>query len=165
MDIIRKITQSLEPSLEALGYTLVLVRLTDAGRRKTLSVMAERRDGRPMGVDDCTEISRTASALLDVEDPIAGPYDLEVSSPGLDRPLTKLSDFERFAGHEAKCETLLPLDGRRRFRGVLQGVDKDNILLAMPEGKARIPFSAIRTAKLVLTDELAAQALKKKQHS
>lgn len=118
-----------------------------------------------MGVDDCTEISRTASALLDVEDPIAGPYDLEVSSPGLDRPLTKLSDFERFAGHEAKCETLLPLDGRRRFRGVLQGVDKDNILLAMPEGKARIPFSAIRTAKLVLTDELAAQALKKKQHS
>ena len=149
MDIVKKITQAIEPSLEALGYSLVLVRLADGSRRKTLTIMAERADEVPMSFNDCTEISRTVSALLEVEDPIAGEYDLEVSSPGIDRPLTKLADFKRFAGEEAKVETLLPIDGRKRFRGVIEGVKGELVILAMPEGKVEIPFSHVRTAKLI----------------
>src|SRR5437762_1305523 len=106
MNPVEKITETIEPSLEAMGYALVQVRLNDGGR-KTLSVMAERTDAQPMGVEDCTQISRQVSALLDVEDPISGAYDLEVCSPGIDRPLTKLKDFERFVGQEAKVETML----------------------------------------------------------
>lgn len=148
MDIITKITQAIEPSLEALGYRLVQIRLAD-GRRKTLSIMAERLDERGMSFDDCGEISRTVSALMDVEDPIQGAYDLEVCSPGLDRPLVRLEDYKRYQGQEAKCETYVPIDGRKRFRGVLEGVKGENVLLAMPEGEAQIAFSNIRTAKLV----------------
>ena len=131
-----------------MGYGLVQVRLTDAGRRKTLSLIAERLDGVAMGIDDCTAISRTASALLDVEDPISTAYDLEVCSPGIDRPLTKAADFLRYVGQEAKCETLLPIDGRRRFRGVLKGMEDDKVVLAMPEGEVKLAFSGIRNAKL-----------------
>lgn len=161
MDVLQKITATIEPSLNALGYGVVQVKLSDGARRKTLMIMAERLDDVMMGFDDCSEISRTVSALLDVDDPITGAYDLEVCSPGLDRPLTRLADYTKYAGHEAKCETFIPLDGRKRFRGILKGTHGEDILLDMPEGEARVPFSHIRTAKLVMNDALVAAAMKK----
>src|SRR5258708_669553 len=127
MDIIQKITQSIEPSLSAMGYGLVIVKLGDSGKRKTLMIMAERTDGVGMSFNDCAEISRTISALLDVEDPITTAYDLEVCSPGVDRPLTREADFVRFAGSEVKLETMLPIDDRKRFRGVAEGI-KDGVI-------------------------------------
>jgi len=163
MDIISKITQTIEPSLESMGYGLVLIKLADGSRRKTLTIMAERTDDQSMSFDDCTEISRTVSALLDVEDPITSAYDLEVCSPGIDRPLTKLADFKRFAGYEAKIETMIPVDGRKRFKGQLKGTDKELIAVAMPEGEVSIPFSHIRVAKLVMTDALVEEHLKKQK--
>lgn len=162
MDILQKITQAIAPSLEAMGYGLVMVKLAEGSRRRALIVMAERTDNKAMSFDDCTEISRTVSALLDVEDPIQGAYDLEVCSPGIDRPLTRAKDFERFAGYEAKCETMIPVDGRKRFRGVIKGIKDGLVTLSLPEGgDASIPFQNIRTAKLVLTDALVAEAMKK----
>lgn len=143
-----------EGSLEAMGYRLVLVRLNDGAKRKVLQLMAERADGVMMSIDDCTEISNTASALLDVEDPISGAYQLEVSSPGVDRPLVTIADYVRFQGHEAKVETSLPIDGRKRFRGVIKAVQGDDIILNMPEGECVITHDNVRSAKLVLTDAL-----------
>ncbi|MCW2245148.1 ribosome maturation factor RimP [Azospirillum fermentarium] len=116
--------------------------------------MAERADGAAMTVDDCADISHAVSALLDVEDPISGPYTLEVSSPGIDRPLTRLKDFERFAGFEAKLESRIAVDGRKRFKGLLRGVEEGEILLDTEQGPARVPFDNVLRAKLVLTDEL-----------
>src|SRR6516164_11075977 len=108
----------IEPSLSAMGYRLVQVVMTD-GRRTTLQVMAERLDDLPITHGDCAEISHSVSALLDVADPIAGAYTLEISSPGINRPLVRAEDFDRFRGFEAKIELVKPLDGRRRFRGRL----------------------------------------------
>src|ERR1700691_3534201 len=118
----------IEPSLEAMGYRLVRVAFLGA-RRATLQIMAERLDDTPMTVEDCTEISRSVSALLDVADPIADAYMLEVSSPGIDRPLTRPEDYDRFAGFEAKIELGQPIDGRKRFRGRLLGRAGDHIRL------------------------------------
>lgn len=143
----------IEPSLEAMGYRLVRIAFLGA-RRATLQVMAERLDDTPMTVDDCTEISRSVSALLDVADPIAGAYMLEVSSPGLDRPLTRPEDYDRFAGFEAKIELGEPLDGRKRFRGRLLGRAGDNVRLHGETGEVTLPFGGIAKAKLVITDEL-----------
>lgn len=145
------------PVLEGMGYSLVRVQQS-GGRRPTLQVMAERRDGRAMTVEDCATISRVLSAKLDVDDPIAGPYNLEVSSPGIDRPLTRLADFERFAGALARIETRAPIDGRRRFTGRILGVDGDNVRVRIETGDVTIGFPAIGRAKLVLTDELIAAA-------
>lgn len=148
------------PSLEAMGYELVRV-LLQGKQRLTLQVMAERADGLAMTVDDCAEISRSLSALLDVEDPIEGAYTLEVSSPGIDRPLTRPKDFERWAGYEAKMESVMPVDGRKRFKGKLLGLDEtDHVCIQTENGEARIAFADVRSAKLVLTDELIAAALK-----
>ena len=163
MDVIQKITQTIEPSLDSLGYALVLVKLGDGGKRKTLTVMAERKDDVNMSFDDCTEISRTVSALLDVEDPITTAYNLEVCSPGIDRPLTKLADYTRFKGLEVKLETIFPVDGRKRFRGVIKGVDKETVQLAMPEGEVQIVFAHIRTCRLVMTDALVEAHVKKEK--
>ena len=139
-----------------MGYEVVRVQLS-GGRRPVLQVMAERTDGAPMTVDDCADISRTVSALLDVEDPIAGAYHLEVSSPGIDRPLTRLKDFERFAGHEARIETRALIDGRRRFKGVLRGVAGEVVRMETEDGAVtELPFAGILRAKLVLTDALIA---------
>jgi len=138
-----------------MGYEIVRVHLS-GGQRPVLQVMAERADGAPMTVDDCADISRTVSALLDVEDPIQGAYSLEVSSPGIDRPLTRLKDFERYAGFEARVETRGPIDGRRRFRGVLKGVAGETVRLEVEGGLAELPFDGILRAKLVLTDALIA---------
>lgn len=160
MDIVQKITSSIEPSLAAMGYGLVQVRLND-GRKKTLTVIAERSDEAPMAVEDCVEISRTVGALLEVEDPISGAYDLEVCSPGLDRPLTRLADFTRYAGNEARIETYVPIEGRRKFRGMLRGAEGETITMQVDGTDMRIPFSGIRNAKLLISETLMKKRGKK----
>jgi ribosome maturation factor RimP len=147
------------PAALDLGYRLVRVRLSGM-RRKRLQIMAERSDG-SMGLEDCEKLSRAISPLLDAADPIPGEYDLEVSSPGIDRPLVELEDFRRFAGHEAKLETAQMIDGRKRFRGTLAGLDGDRVKIALPEGEATIPFAWLSEAKLVLTDKLIEEDLKR----
>jgi ribosome maturation factor RimP len=156
----------IEPIIEALGFDLVQVRLM-GGDQKTLQIMAERPDG-SMTVDDCAEISRAISALLDVEDPLSGAYQLEVSSPGIARPLVRPRDFERFSGHLAKIELKEPIEGRKRFKGILDGLEEDHILLAV-EGERDendqemvlcLPLELIELARLVMTDELLAEAQK-----
>lgn len=150
-----KIEAIIAPSLEAMGYRVVRIAVT-GGRRATLQIMAERADDAAMTVDDCADISRTVSALLDVADPIDSAYFLEVSSPGIDRPLVKREDFTRFAGHEARVELSMPVDGRKRFRGRLEGIDGDRVRLVVDGAPVALPFPAITRAKLVLTDELIA---------
>lgn len=154
----RRLADIVRPTVEGMGFSLVRVRLM-GGRRSTLQVMAERPDGR-MEIDDCAELSRALSAALDVEDPIDGEYTLEVSSPGIDRPLTRLEDFDRWKGWVAKLETDALIDGRKRFTGTLEGLDGDAVLIALDGGPARVPFAALSDAKLVLTDALIEASLK-----
>jgi ribosome maturation factor RimP len=153
----RQVAELIEPTLSDMGFELVRV-LLHGGQRPTLQVMAERADRAPMTVDHCAAISRAISAILDVADPIAGAYQLEVTSPGLDRPLTRRADFDRFRGFEARVETELPIEGRRRFRGRLLGVVDDQLRLQLDEGEQAIPYEGIKKAKLVLNDELLAAA-------
>jgi len=151
------IARMIEPSLGAMGYRVVRVVVT-SGRRPTLQVMAERLDDAAMTVEDCAAISHSVSALLDVADPIAGAYTLEVSSPGIDRPLVRAEDYDRFSGYPAKIELSEPVGGRKRFRGRLLGVADGEIRLATDTGEARLPLGAVARAKLVLTDDLIAAA-------
>ena len=159
-DTAQRIEGLIEPALTAMGYDLVRIAVQGGESRPTLQIMAERKDGVGMTVDDCADISRTVSALLDVEDPIAGAYTLEVSSPVIDRPLVKRGDFERFAGFEARVETVQPVNGRKRFRGRLMGVMGDEVRLretakaGAEADETLVPLAAIAKAKLVLTDEL-----------
>jgi ribosome maturation factor RimP len=152
-----EIARIIEPSLEAMGYRVVRIAFIGA-RGATLQIMAERTDAAAMTVEDCAEISRAASALLDVADPIASAYTLEVSSPGIDRPLVRPEDYERFAGFEARIELARPLDGRKRFRGRLLGRSDAGARILAETGEVTLPFDAIARAKLVLTDELVAAA-------
>lgn len=153
----RRIAGIVAPAIEGMGFEPVRIRLM-SGKRQTLQIMAERPDG-GIEVEDCARISRAVSAVLDVEDPIAGEYSLEVSSPGIDRPLTRLKDFERYDGYEVKIETAELIDGRRRFKGVLEGVQDGEVLVAIPEGTIGLDFDMITDAKLVLTDALIAESL------
>lgn len=153
MSLEKTIAAIIEPALKDLGFGLVRVRV-QGSERITLQIMADRLDEAPINVDDCADISRAISAILDVEDPIAQAYSLEVSSPGIDRPLTRLRDFERFEGHEAKIELAELVDGRRRFRGILSGIDGDEVRIDTDTGLFGIPFDVIGAAKLVLTDAL-----------
>lgn len=143
----------IEAPLAARGFELVRVQLSGASR-PVLQIMAERADRVAMTVEDCAGISRMVSALLDAEDPVAGAYTLEVSSPGIDRPLTRPGDFVRFAGFEARIETREPVAGRRRFRGRLRGLDGALVTLETEDGPAEIDVSLIARARLVLTDDL-----------
>lgn len=150
-----KIESMIGPSLAAMGYSIVRIAFT-GGRRPTLQIMAERASDGTMTVEDCEAVSHTVSALLDVADPIASAYFLEVSSPGIDRPLTRRADYERFAGFEAKIELQRAVEGRRRFRGKLLGLEGDEAKLLVGAETLRLPLDAIARAKLVLTDELIA---------
>jgi ribosome maturation factor RimP len=154
----RRIAALIQPSVEALGFQLVRVRLM-GGKRVTLQIMAERADGR-MEVEDCADLSRALSALLDVEDPIDREYTLEVSSPGIDRPLTRPEDFARWAGWVAKLETDVLVDGRKRWKGELKGIADGVVTISTDTGDRVIPFEDLTDAKLVLTDELIAATLK-----
>ncbi len=153
----RRLAQLVGPTIEGLGFELVRLRLM-GGKRAVLQIMAERPDG-GIEVDDCARISRAVSAVLDVEDPISGEYVLEVSSPGIDRPLTRLKDFERWSGYEARLETEEAIDGRKRFKGELAGVQDGEVLIEIPEGIIGLSFDLLADAKLVLTDALLAESL------
>ena len=154
-----------EPVIEGMGYRLVRVRISGADGC-TVQVMAERLDG-TLTIEDCEEISRALSPVMDVADPVPQAYRLEVSSPGLDRPLVRQSDFERHIGHLAKIEMNIVTEGRKRFRGILLGVEGDKVLFrrddAKPDDKVdvQLPIEDMAEAKLVLTDELIAEALRK----
>ncbi len=155
MSLTDNIAAMIAPSIEAMGYELVRVTLAGS-TRKVLQIMAEPKDGRVMSVEDCARVSRAVSAILDVEDPISGAYSLEVSSPGIDRPLTRPKDYDRFKGHEAKIETHQPVDGRKRFKGVLKGVEGDQVKIDSEGAELALPLDQIAKAKLVLTDALIA---------
>ncbi len=148
----RRIARIVEPVIARMGYDLVRLRF-GGGKRKTLQIMAERCGG-GMEVDDCAEVSRAVSSALDAEDPIAEGYTLEVSSPGIDRPLTRLSDFTVWSGHLAKLETAEPVDGRRRFRGAIREAGEGMIGVETPEGHVELPFDGLSSARLVITDKL-----------
>lgn len=153
----RRLADIVRPTIESLGFELVRIRLM-GGKRILLQIMAERPEG-GIEVDDCADISRAVSALLDVEDPISGEYTLEVSSPGIDRPLTRLKDFERYEGYEARLETSELIEGRKRFKGILAGVEGGEILIEIEEGTIGLDFDWLVDAKLVLTDDLIAESL------
>ena len=157
----RRIHDIIAPAVEAMGFEIVRIRFM-GGKTKVVQIMAEKPEG-GIEVDDCAEISNTVSALMDVEDPIESEYALEVSSPGIDRPLTRLKDFERYAGYEAKVATTELIDGRRRFSGTLQGVEEGEVLIEIAEGIVGLQFDWLSDAKLILTDELIAESLKARE--
>jgi ribosome maturation factor RimP len=145
----------IEPEVTSLGYDLVRVMMIGGTSDPTLQVMAERRDTRQLDIVDCERISRRLSDLLDLADPIDGSYRLEVSSPGIDRPLTRISDYSDWTGHEARITLREPLGERKQFTGMLQGLDGESVKLHAKNGQDyALPFSAISSAKLVLTDKL-----------
>ncbi len=156
-----------EPVIEQLGYRLVRVRVS-AAEGCTVQIMAERQDG-SMTVEDCEIVSRALSPVLDIADPIERAYRLEISSPGIDRPLVRKSDFERYAGHLVKIEMEIPIDGRKRFRGKLSGTEGDSARIHRDdaadgeEADVLLPIEEMSDAKLVLTDDLVAQALRREK--
>jgi ribosome maturation factor RimP len=153
----------LEPAIEAAGYRLVRLRLM-GGKTKTLQIMAERPDG-TMNVEDCAKLSHALLDFIEREEPLEGDFELEVSSPGIDRPLTRLMDFARWAGHEAKLELVAPLDGRKRFRGLLLGLEGTNVLMESQGERVSVPFKGVAEAKLVLTDKLIQEDLKAREQA
>ncbi|QQA42902.1 ribosome maturation factor RimP [Pelagovum pacificum] len=158
----RRIAEIITPTVEDMGYEVVRVRL-QGGLNPTLQVMAQKPDG-TIEVYDCAEISTAISAVMDVEDPILDAYTLEVSSPGIDRPLTRLKDFDQWEGYVAKIETTEMIDGRRRFKGVLDGTEGSEVLIEIEEHgeplTIGLQFDWLSDAKLVLTDELIREVLK-----
>jgi ribosome maturation factor RimP len=155
-----RIIALIEPAAGDMGYRLVRVRVSGL-RRKRLQIMAERVEDGGMGVGDCESLSRAISPVLDAADPINGEYDLEVSSPGIDRPLVRIEDFERFIGHDVKVETAAMTEGRKRFKGEIAGVDGQNVRVATADGEFTLPFAGLSEARLVLTDKLIEEDLKR----
>ena len=163
----RRLAEIVTPAIEGLGFELVRIRLM-GGKTRTLQIMADRPDGGII-VEDCAKISTAVSVVLDVEDPVEEQYILEVSSPGIDRPLTRLKDFEMWKGYEARIETTELIDGRRRFKGMLAGVEGEEVLIELEEGAEAVTiglqFEWLSDAKLVLTDDLIAEMLKQRKAS
>ncbi|MCF8709036.1 ribosome maturation protein RimP [Rhizorhapis sp. SPR117] len=152
---IATLTQLIEPEAKALGFSLVRVKLFGGDDDRTLQIMAERPETRQLNIADCAALSRRISELFDEVDPIEEAYRLEVSSPGIDRPLTRLSDFSDWAGHEARISLIEPQDGRKQFTGTLKGAEGDVIALSDRKiGDLTIAFANIQSAKLMLTDAL-----------
>ena len=146
--------QRIEPEVKSLGYDLVRVAMIGGTSDPTLQVMAERPDTRQLDLSDCEAISRRLSEWLDANDPIEGGYRLEVSSPGIDRPLTRLKDFADWSGHEARISLSEPRDNRKQFSGIIEGIDGETIRIATPKGERLVDFANIASAKLLLTDKL-----------
>lgn len=150
-----RITEIVQPVIADLGFQLVQVRMNN----EVVQIMAENPETKNLGIEDCTKISRAVSATLDVEDPIKGAYRLEISSPGIDRPLVRLEDFETYNGYDVKLETKMPTEsGQKRFRGIIKGLNKNTIEIETDEGTAHIDFEMLSKAKLVLSDELIKKA-------
>ena len=160
-EIEKKISAIISPTIETLGYELVRIRLVP-GETSTLQIMADRKSGE-IDVEDCSIISRDISVLLDVEDPINDAYVLEVSSPGIDRPLTRLKDFSNWQGYEVKLETHELINGQRRFKGEIYNIEKDNITLANNGKFTELSFKLISEAKLILTDDLIKDVLRNRK--
>lgn len=159
----RRMAEIITPVIEDMGYELVRVRLM-SGKQTVLQIMADKPEG-GIEVDDLAKINQALGAILDVEDPIIEEYTLEVSSPGIDRPLTRLKDFDMFEGYEAKIETEELVGGRRRFKGELAGIDGDEVLINVEEGTVGLKFDWLSDAKLVLTDELIKEMLRQRKAS
>ena len=163
----RRLAEIITPVIEDLGFELVRVRL-QGGKTATLQIMADRPEG-GINVDDCAEISTAVSATLDVQDPIEENYHLEVSSPGIDRPLTRMKDFESFEGYEARLDLNQPIDGRKRFKGTLAGTEGTEVLINIEDQGAThtigLDFDLLADAKLVLTDELIKEMLRQKKEA
>ena len=157
----RRLAEIITPVIEDLGFELVRVRLI-SGYEIVLQVMADRPDG-GIEVDECGQISTAISAVLDVEDPVLDAYTLEVSSPGIDRPLTRLKDFDMFEGYEVKIETTELIDGQRRFKGMLAGIENDDVLININQGTTGLKFEWLSDAKLVLTDDLIKEMLRQRK--
>ena len=160
-----RVAAVVEPVIGDLGFRLVRIKVT-AQNGCTVQIMAEREDG-TMSVADCESVSRAVSPVLDLEDPIGRAYYLEVSSPGIDRPLVRAGDFNRWAGYDAKVEMAVPVAGRKRFRGIVRGAEGGEAVIALPDVKegeeplVRLPLSDIGEARLVLTDELVRESLRR----
>ncbi len=157
---IAELTALIEPEVKALGFDLVRIKLFGSGDEYTLQIMAERPETKQLVIEDCAAISRRLSDVLDEADPIEEAYRLEVSSPGIDRPLTRLHDFLEWAGHEAKIAATETVSGRKSFRGVLNGVEGEDILFQdVKAGDVVIPFALVGDAKLILTDALISASM------
>jgi ribosome maturation factor RimP len=163
----RRLADIVGPVIEGMGFELVRIRLM-GGKTRTLQIMADKPDG-GIDVDDCGEISTAVSLVLDVEDPVEDQYILEVSSPGIDRPLTRLKDFDTWSGWEARVETTELIDGRRRFKGTLAGTEGDEVLIEIEEGgemlTVGLKFEWLSDAKLILTEELITEMLRQRKVS
>lgn len=150
-----RLSEYAKPVIEDLGFALVLIKVIGENGSQNVQVMAEDSATKRLGVDDAAKISRALSAVFDVEDPIKGAYRLEVSSPGIDRPLVHLDDFKTYEGFEAKIESDTPAEnGQKKFRGVLKGLNEENVLIDTDQGEAEVPFASLTKAKLVMSDEL-----------
>ncbi len=153
------IARLIEPAVKELGFDLVRVAMTGGTSDPTLQVMAERPDTRQLTIDDCSDLSRKLSDILDAEeaagrDPIDGSYRLEVSSPGIDRPLTRPRDYSDWVGHEARIKFAEPIDGAKQVSGTIEGISGETIRIATPKGERQVDFANIASAKLLLTDKL-----------
>lgn len=161
----RRLAEIVTPVIEGMGFELVRIRLM-GGKTATLQIMADRPEG-GIVVDECARISTAVSAVLDVEDPIEDNYNLEVSSPGIDRPLTRLKDFDMWEGYEARIETAEQIDGRKRFKGILRGTEGNEVLIEIENAGEMVviglQFDWLSDAKLVLTDELITEMLRQKK--
>lgn len=163
MERLLSLEERVAPTLESMGFEIVRIGLTRASGdgHRTLQVMADRLDGSLISIDDCETISQALSAIFDVEDPVPGSFDLEVSSAGIDRPLTRPKDYDAYAGFEAKVETKLAINGRRRFKGLVKGLSASGEAMLVVDGaEVSLPLDNIATAKLVLTNALIAATAK-----
>lgn len=159
MERLTWLEEKIAPDLEAMGFEVVRVAVTGEGGRRALQIMADRADGSLINIDDCTTISATLSDLFETDDPLDGAYNLEVSSAGVDRPLTRPKDFDAYAGFEAKVQTRRPLEGRKKFRGILDGLsDGEAVLMTVDGEQVAVPLAEVDRAQLILTDELLAAA-------
>lgn len=157
MGLVDRITHMITPSIEAMGFRLVRIDYS-GGRKPRLQIMAEDAQTGLINIEECARISRAVSAILDVEDPLAGTYALEVSSPGIDRPLVRLQDFEKFLGFDAKIETSRAIDGRKRFKGRLADIKNGMVSIQTKDKTYDLAYQDIDNAKLLLSDNLIAAA-------
>jgi ribosome maturation factor RimP len=156
-DVAEELTRIIEPAAQAEGLALVRVKMIGGNSDPTLQIMAERPDTRQLSLADCERLSRRVSELLDAQDPIEHAYRLEVSSPGIDRPLTRLKDYDDWKGHQARLTLAEPLNGRKQYSGELLGTENGTVLVEVPgAGPTGLPFAGIHSAKLVMTDKLIA---------